>query len=228
MARTIITLLFRGICRLYIQPQISHIPLSPPFHPVFGLTTSYLFVPTPSYYSSLVSFDPPLLTSSPTGPASVIMDNIARYNVARKYEKRALLILINCVAGLSIFFFGYDQGVMGGVNGNRNYASTMGFGAYDETTKLVAVKKPLLQGGIVSKRRHITPSLGAHPLSDVCDPRSQSTIYRAHSSVPSSADGLAIDMAVSRPSRSPPSGPSSAPLSNVLPKMPSGCSALVS
>ena len=78
------------------------------------------------------------------------MDNIASYNVARKYEKRALLILVNCVAGLSIFFFGYDQGVMGGVNGNRNYASTMGFGAYDPTSKLVAVKKPLLQGGIVS------------------------------------------------------------------------------
>ena len=84
------------------------------------------------------------------------MDNIASYNVARKYEKRALLILINCVAGLSIFFFGYDQGVMGGVNGNRNYASTMGFGAYDATTKIVAVNKPLLQGGIVSKPRNGT------------------------------------------------------------------------
>ena len=43
------------------------------------------------------------------------MENIASYNVARKYEKRALLILVNLVAGLSIFFFGYDQGVMGGV-----------------------------------------------------------------------------------------------------------------
>ena len=84
------------------------------------------------------------------------MDKIASYNVARKYEKRALLILINCVAGLSIFFFGYDQGVMGGVNGNRNYASIMGFGAYDETSKIVAVSKPLLQGGIVSNPRDVT------------------------------------------------------------------------
>ncbi len=78
------------------------------------------------------------------------MDNIASYNVARKYEKRALLILVNCVAGLSIFFFGYDQGVMGGVNGNRNYAHTMGFGEYDSVSDLVTINKPLLQGGIVS------------------------------------------------------------------------------
>ena len=78
------------------------------------------------------------------------MDNIASYNVARKYEKRALSILINCVAGLSIFFFGYDQGVMGGVNGNRNYASIMGFGHFDDASGIVQVTKPLLQGGIVS------------------------------------------------------------------------------
>ena len=84
------------------------------------------------------------------------MDNIASYNVARKYEKRALLILVNCVAGLSIFFFGYDQGVMGGVNGNRNYASTMGFGSFDAKSGIVAVAKPLLQGGIVSNPRNIT------------------------------------------------------------------------
>lgn len=78
------------------------------------------------------------------------MDNIKSYNVARKYEKRSLLILVNMVAGLSIFFFGYDQGVMGGVNGNRNYANIMGFGYFDEATGIVAIQKPLLQGGIVS------------------------------------------------------------------------------
>ena len=85
------------------------------------------------------------------------MDNIKSYNVARKYEKRSLLILVNLVAGLSIFFFGYDQGVMGGVNGNRNYASIMGFGAFDDTTGIVAINKPLLQGGIVSDPK--TPHL---------------------------------------------------------------------
>jgi hypothetical protein len=36
------------------------------------------------------------------------------YNVANHLEKRQLLIAVNCIAGLSIFFFGYDQGMMGG------------------------------------------------------------------------------------------------------------------
>ncbi|MCJ1475719.1 hypothetical protein MMC13_004382 [Lambiella insularis] len=78
------------------------------------------------------------------------MDRISKFNVARTYEKRALLIIVNLVAGLSIFFFGYDQGVMGGVNTNRSYASTMGFGHYDDATGSVMVDKPLLQGGIVA------------------------------------------------------------------------------
>ena len=38
------------------------------------------------------------------------------WNVSHKLQKRSLLIAVNCIAGLSIFFFGYDQGVMGGVN----------------------------------------------------------------------------------------------------------------
>lgn len=35
--------------------------------------------------------------------------SISRYNVANRLSKRSLLIAINCIAGLSIFFFGYDQ-----------------------------------------------------------------------------------------------------------------------
>ena len=85
------------------------------------------------------------------------MENIKSYNVARRYEKRALLIAVNLVAGLSIFFFGYDQGVMGGVNGNRDYARIMGFGDFNPTSGIVDVHKPLLQGGIVSKPK--TPTL---------------------------------------------------------------------
>ncbi len=77
------------------------------------------------------------------------MDRVSRFNVAHRFEKRSLLIVVNCVAALSIFFFGYDQGVMGGVNGNRSYADIMGFGVWDEVKGLVDVKKPLLQGGIV-------------------------------------------------------------------------------
>lgn len=38
---------------------------------------------------------------------------------------------------------------MGGVNGNRNYATTMGFGSWDAATGLVVVERSLLQGGIV-------------------------------------------------------------------------------
>lgn len=78
------------------------------------------------------------------------MENISKFNVARRFEGRSLLIAVNAVASLSIFFFGYDQGVMGGVNNNRDYATTMGFGTWDETTGAVKVNHPLLQGGIVS------------------------------------------------------------------------------
>jgi hypothetical protein len=38
-----------------------------------------------------------------------IMDKIGRYNVVHRLQKRSLLVAINCVAALSIFFFGYDQ-----------------------------------------------------------------------------------------------------------------------
>lgn len=39
-------------------------------------------------------------------------NQIHGWNVAHKLQKRKLLIAINCVAGLSIFFFGYDQGIV--------------------------------------------------------------------------------------------------------------------
>ncbi|MBV35385.1 MAG: hypothetical protein CMP47_07990 [Rickettsiales bacterium] len=74
---------------------------------------------------------------------------VNKYNVAHRLQKRSLLIAINAVAGLSIFFFGYDQGVMGGVNTTRNYAELMGFGHWDAEAGLVKVDKSLLQGGIV-------------------------------------------------------------------------------
>jgi hypothetical protein len=38
------------------------------------------------------------------------MDKIPKYNVCHRLQKRSLLIAVNCLAGLSIFFFGYDQG----------------------------------------------------------------------------------------------------------------------
>lgn len=91
---------------------------------------------------------------------------LSKYKVADRLEKRPLLIAVNLVAGLSIFFFGYDQGVsrflnmnlheltrsklMGGVNTARDYAELMGFGHWDADAGLVKVDNSLLQGGIVS------------------------------------------------------------------------------
>lgn len=43
------------------------------------------------------------------------MDRIPQWNVVHHLKKGRLLAAINCLAGLSIFFFGYDQGMMAGV-----------------------------------------------------------------------------------------------------------------
>ncbi|KAK5996360.1 Sugar transporter STL1-like protein [Cladobotryum mycophilum] len=79
-----------------------------------------------------------------------LSDIVAKHNVANKLYKSSLLNTVCLVAGLSIFFFGYDQGLMGGVNTTRDYAERMGFGHWDEERKVVVVDKPLLQGGIVA------------------------------------------------------------------------------
>ncbi|RYC54506.1 hypothetical protein CHU98_g11702 [Xylaria longipes] len=78
------------------------------------------------------------------------MERLPGLNVANIFEKRALLIAINSLAALSIFFFGYDQGVMGGVNNAKNYIDLMGFGYVDEKTGDPVITNSLLQGGIIS------------------------------------------------------------------------------
>ncbi|KAM0425850.1 hypothetical protein ACHAPT_008788 [Fusarium lateritium] len=78
------------------------------------------------------------------------MERLPGFNVANHFEKRQLLIAINCIAALSIFFFGYDQGMMGGVNNAKDYIDLMGFGYVDEDTGDPIVTDSLLQGGIVS------------------------------------------------------------------------------
>ncbi|KAL9099071.1 MAG: hypothetical protein Q9163_005373 [Psora crenata] len=78
------------------------------------------------------------------------MDTIPKSNVVHKLQKASLLGAINCVAALSIFFFGYDQGMMGGVNiAPDYYHKTMKFGhpAPDGTP---IIDHTLKQGGIVS------------------------------------------------------------------------------
>ncbi|KAL8723705.1 MAG: hypothetical protein Q9181_007214 [Wetmoreana brouardii] len=81
------------------------------------------------------------------------MDLISKHNIVHRYEKRKLLIAVNCVAGLAIFFFGYDQGMMGSVNVSIDYgAYVMKYGHIDKEANApqVVVDNSLLQGGIVS------------------------------------------------------------------------------
>ncbi|WWC89808.1 uncharacterized protein L201_004734 [Kwoniella dendrophila CBS 6074] len=78
--------------------------------------------------------------------------HISSWNVVHRYEKKKLLIAINCIAGLSIFFFGYDQGMMGGVNNAQDYINIMELGYTEdplgEATPVIT--DSLRQGGIVS------------------------------------------------------------------------------
>ncbi|KAL8933263.1 MAG: hypothetical protein Q9216_006443 [Gyalolechia sp. 2 TL-2023] len=79
------------------------------------------------------------------------MDLISKHNIVHRYEKRKLLIAVNCVAGLAIFFFGYDQGMMGSVNVSIDYgAYRMNYGSIDDENGQVVVNDSTLQGGIVS------------------------------------------------------------------------------
>ncbi|KAF2164806.1 hypothetical protein M409DRAFT_24711 [Zasmidium cellare ATCC 36951] len=71
------------------------------------------------------------------------------YLVAAKLQKRSLLVAINSLAAISIFFFGYDQGLMGGVNESPDYVKTMKIGHVDAQGELV-ITNTLLQGGIVA------------------------------------------------------------------------------
>ncbi|UPK90902.1 hypothetical protein LCI18_001837 [Fusarium solani-melongenae] len=69
--------------------------------------------------------------------------------VAAHLQKRSLLVAVNALAGMSIFFFGYDQGLMGGVNQSTDYIRRMGLGHLAEDGSPV-ITKTLLQGGIMA------------------------------------------------------------------------------
>ena len=87
------------------------------------------------------------------GVPEVTTSPLKGWNVANKLEKRRLLIAVNCIAGLSIFFFGYDQGMMSGVNNSKDYIDHMKFGytaTVDGSPNTPVVTNSLLQGGIVS------------------------------------------------------------------------------
>ena len=76
-------------------------------------------------------------------------NQLSGFRVAAHLRKRSLLVAVNALAGLSIFFFGYDQGMMGGVNNAKDYLNIMKLGYVDDTGE-VHVTNSLLQGGIVS------------------------------------------------------------------------------
>ncbi|GAA5802398.1 general substrate transporter [Helicostylum pulchrum] len=49
----------------------------------------------------------------------------SKFNVYKYFRGNDLVLAINLAAGLSIFFFGYDQGVMAGVNISPDYVEVM-------------------------------------------------------------------------------------------------------
>ncbi|KAK9466050.1 general substrate transporter [Lipomyces arxii] len=81
-------------------------------------------------------------------PLQAQMSQRKSFSVVDKYEKQSLLIAINCVAGLAIFFFGYDQGMMSGVNNSPDYIQLMDFGYVDESG--IHITNSAKQGGIVA------------------------------------------------------------------------------
>ncbi|TFY61418.1 hypothetical protein EVJ58_g4528 [Rhodofomes roseus] len=71
-----------------------------------------------------------------------------------KTKGRRLYYTINLVAGLAIFFFGYDQGMMSGVNTSPDYVRVMklGYSTYEGPSEgyVATITEPTREGGIVS------------------------------------------------------------------------------
>lgn len=95
------------------------------------------------------------------------INELSRWKITSRLEKKSLLVAVNCLAGLAILFFGtsilslitikwirinknvgYDQGMMGGVNSSQAYVQQMELG-YTANGEAV-VTNTLLQGGITS------------------------------------------------------------------------------
>lgn len=63
----------------------------------------------------------------------------------KRLSSTQLNVLIQAFSLVAIFFEGYDQGVMGGVNSSPNYVTEVGIGLPDGT-----VTNTVHEGGIVS------------------------------------------------------------------------------
>ncbi|QRV95738.1 Sugar (and other) transporter [Ceratobasidium sp. AG-Ba] len=72
-----------------------------------------------------------------------------RFSVTNRLEGKKLLTAFNAVCCVSIFFFGYDQGMMSGVNNSEDYINTMKYG-YVQPDGTPVVTNSAKQGGIVA------------------------------------------------------------------------------
>ncbi|KAG8708034.1 hypothetical protein FRC08_000143 [Ceratobasidium sp. 394] len=72
-----------------------------------------------------------------------------RFSVTNRLEGKRLLTAFNAVCCVSIFFFGYDQGMMSGVNNSEDYINTMKYG-YVQPDGTPVVTNSAKQGGIVA------------------------------------------------------------------------------
>ncbi|KAJ1303969.1 hypothetical protein OPQ81_008379 [Rhizoctonia solani] len=72
-----------------------------------------------------------------------------RFSATNRLQGKALLTAFNAVCCVSIFFFGYDQGMMSGVNNSEDYINTMKYGYVGEDGTPV-VTNSAKQGGIVA------------------------------------------------------------------------------
>ncbi|CAE6493632.1 unnamed protein product [Rhizoctonia solani] len=72
-----------------------------------------------------------------------------RFSATNRLQGKSLLMAFNAVCCVSIFFFGYDQGMMSGVNNSEDYINTMKYG-YVEEDGTPVVTNSAKQGGIVA------------------------------------------------------------------------------
>lgn len=102
----------------------------------------------------------------------MVNDERVKWKITSKLQKGQLLAAVNCLAGLAIFFFGkrpllscfygsllsflgymsdtyimrigYDQGMMGGVNGSQSYLEIMGLGYMENGEAVVTGWAPFV------------------------------------------------------------------------------------
>ena len=72
-----------------------------------------------------------------------------KYLLENKVKGKKLTHCVVALSALAIFFFGYDQGMMAGVNTSPDYVEKMKYGYFNENGD-VTVTNSTRQGGIVA------------------------------------------------------------------------------